>query len=159
MQSEKSQLIPEGSTLSERPFDPEPLGHRECGNCACYFQMGNPALPGQPQGFCRRFSPDLQELRGLQPRRDPRSGEVVMGKDNQPVMEPAKTTGYIFKPATRQGICFDGWRPLGTLPGEQPISTLIRSLAPQLRPVIEKCPPDLQAVLMALIGAPPQGTN
>lgn len=160
MQSEKTKLIAEGSNLAERPFDAASLGNRECGNCACYFQMANMENASLIQGFCRRQPPDLQEIRVMKPRRDAK-GNLVVGKDTQPIMEPSKEVGYLFKPATPQGICFDGWRAVGTLPGEQPASTLLRSFAPHLEPLLERCPAEWRPLLKALIGngSPPQGTN
>lgn len=97
------------------PWDPAELQGRTCSACACYFESINPDDAKQFQGFCRRLPADMTEVRVQVPRRD-REGQPVI-RDGQPVMNNERVAGFIFKPTQREGTCFDGWRPKGTLPG------------------------------------------
>lgn len=99
------------------PWDAEALKGRSCANCACYFESANPNNPKEVQGFCRRAPAEMAELRMQEERRDLKGNVVI--KDGQPVMQPVKVIAYVFKTTTATGICFDGWRALGTLPGER----------------------------------------
>lgn len=124
-------------TVAENvPWDPAELKGRTCSACACYFESVNPLNPKEFQGFCRRLPADLQELRVEEVRRDTK-GEIIM-RNGQPVMQPGKAIGYLYKLVGRQGTCFDGYRPKGTLPGQTPaerlLAVLTKSMAPYLSP-------------------------
>jgi hypothetical protein len=113
-------LEPQPSIPSNVPWDPATLEGRDCAHCACYFESANPENPSQFQGFCRRWPAEFSQTRGQVPRLDPVTKLPVM-KNGVPVMNNEVIVGYLFKPAQRQGTCFDGYRPLGTLPGERPV--------------------------------------
>ncbi len=101
------------------PWDPVELGGRTCSACACYFESINPEDPKQFQGFCRRLPADMTKVRGQVPRLDGQ-GKAVL-RDGVPVMNSAEIIGFLYKPTQRDGTCFDGWRPKGTLPGQVPV--------------------------------------
>ena len=152
-----SSHIPEIQTqkaASGPPYDLAELGGRNCSTCACYFQMTNTEEPHKVQAFCRRSPADLTEVRSQEQRRD-NTGRPVF-KDGRPVMQPATVTGFLFKAALPEGVCFDGWRPKGTLPGEIRSEYHMRQSAPQIVPLLEKVPPELQVVLRALLPPLPE---
>jgi hypothetical protein len=130
------------------PWDPEKLQGRDCGRCACYFEQANPENTLQSQGFCRRLPADMQQMRGMEPRKD-LQGNIVL-KDGKQVMQPTTIIGYLFKPTKRDGTCFDGFRPIGSLPGEGPIDVAMRRAVERMRPMFERMPADLRTVLCAL---------
>lgn len=99
------------------PYDMAELKGRTCAACACYFESVNPADATQFQGFCRRLPADMTKVRGQIPRLDAQQRPVI--RDGQPVMNSAEIIGFLFKPTQREGTCFDGWRPKGTLPGQR----------------------------------------
>jgi hypothetical protein len=143
-------LIPELNV----PWDPAELQGHDCEHCACYFQAANPENPSEFQGFCRRQPADLQELRVMEQRRDLK-GNVVM-KDGLPVMQPAKTVGFLFRLTQRQGTCFDGWRPKGVLPGDSPAKQFLREGASQhLQPILQHLPEEYRRFIRALFGLEP----
>jgi hypothetical protein len=133
------------------PWDAALLKGRECSSCACYFEQANPDNALQSQGFCRRLPADMQQMRALEPRRDPK-GSVVLGKDNQPIMQPTQVVGYLFKPTKRDGTCFDGWRELDTLPGERSIDATIRRARDSLEPLLTEIPKEVRPFLAAVFG-------
>ena len=143
-----------GPTISRTvyavPWDVELLKGRVCGSCACYFEQANPANPMEVQGFCRRVPAEMQQMRVLEERRDPK-GNVVM-RDGQPILQPTTAIGYVFKTTKKDGTCFDGWRALGTLPGERPIETGMRLAGDRLEPLLSQIPKELRPFLATLFG-------
>jgi hypothetical protein len=133
------------------PWDAALLKGRECATCACYFEQANPENALQSQGFCRRLPADMQQMRALEPRTD-LQGNVMLGKDQKPIMQPTQVVGYLFKPTKRDGTCFDGWRALGTLPGERNIDTSVRHARDRLQPLLTEIPTHLRPFLAALFG-------
>lgn len=111
------------------PWDRTELQGRECQSCACYFESANPEDPSKFQGFCRRQPADIMQTRGQEPRLDRDKKPVY--KDGVPVMNSVMMTGYLFKPTQREGTCFDGYRPKGTLPGER-----MPALGPKLHDIL-----------------------
>lgn len=77
---------------------PEP--ERNCGNCACGFLAKHPQEIGRTQLLCRRNGPMLLQQRGRLA-----SGEEVSGMS------------LSYAPTDASLVCYDGWRPQGTLPG------------------------------------------
>jgi hypothetical protein len=138
------------ATVVSVPWDPQILKGRECSNCACYFEQANPDNPQQVQGFCRRLPADMAEIRVQEVRRD-LNGNVVM-KNGAPVIQPNKVIGYLFKATKREGICFDGWRAAGTLPGERAIDASIRQLRDRIEPVLADIPQPYRPFFAALFG-------
>lgn len=116
---------PQPSIPNAVPWEREPLKGRECSNCACYFESSNPQDPGQYQGFCRRWPAEFSQTRGQVPRLDPVTKQPVM-RNGVPVMNNELITGYLYKPTRRLGTCFDGYRPLGTLPGDSAQQNIVR---------------------------------
>jgi hypothetical protein len=151
---QKSPLMPaitlgkDPPTIGAVPWDPASLEGRDCGRCACYFEQANPENTLQSQGFCRRQPADMQQMRGMEPRKD-LQGNIIW-KDGKQVMQPTTIIGYLFKPTKRDGTCFEGWRPIGALPGERSIDVAVRRAVGRLKPALEKMPPELQGVLSAL---------
>jgi len=132
------------------PWDVQALKGRECRTCACYFEQANTENLTQIQGFCRRLPAELAEVRMMEQRRD-LQGRVVM-KDGHPVMQPGKVTGFLYKPTRPEGTCYDGWRPVDTLPGERSIDTHVRQARDRLQPLLAEIPPNLRPFLAALFG-------
>lgn len=99
---------------------PEP---RTCINCACHsiqHDMTNPLLS---QMFCRRDPPIAQQMRLERPRM--RDGKVVMGRDGKTaIMEQVQEIVYMYRPTKHSLTCFDGWRALGTEPGQRDIGSI-----------------------------------
>ena len=97
------------------PWDPAELQGHVCSACACYFESANPENPEEFQGFCRKLPAQMTKVRGQVPRLDAQKQPVI--RDGKPVMNSAEIIGFLYAPTQRQGTCFDGWRPKGTLPG------------------------------------------
>lgn len=141
--------IPQPSLpTSEPPYDRTLLKGRECQTCACYFESANPEDATKFQGFCRRFPAVLNRIRTMEQRRD-RTGAVVI-RDGQPVMQPAEVAGFMFALTQRSGTCFDGWRAVGTLPGETPAERIVREAGPQLEQLLETAPRELAQLVRVI---------
>lgn len=95
---------------------------RTCANCACVFIAQHPQT-GEAQAFCRRNPPLHQLMRVEVPRLD-REGKPVVGKNGNVIMEPGQQEFYLYPPTLEKLVCFDGWRPVGTLPGDNPFTSL-----------------------------------
>lgn len=115
--------------------------HRTCANCACAARMNRrgefsdlAAVSAESFVICRRNMPQASETRTRQPRVDGKGAPVKNGQGAQVFDEvPAIQIGY---PATlAEATCFDGWRPLGTLPG---VKWETQRMAAAFVPVIEK---------------------
>jgi hypothetical protein len=138
---------PQPSIPKNVPWDKAELEGRECQHCACYFESVNPENPGEFQGFCRRSPADISQVRGQVPRLDPLTKQPVM-KNGVPVMNNELITGYLFKLTQREGTCFDGFRPKGTLPGPYQVfdvHALLRSL-PKLRAFLVSAIEEMQTL-------------
>lgn len=70
---------------------------RTCANCACAFLMKHPVNINQTQLLCRRNPPFVVQQR----------------------TEAGVQNGISQPPTNPDVVCFDGWRPIGTEPGEQ----------------------------------------
>jgi hypothetical protein len=99
----------------------QPATARCCANCACYFVVPNPQNPMQSQGFCRREPANTAQVAVEVPMVNGK-GEVMMQKDKTgrevPRMERRQQMAYVFDLTNASSVCFDGWRPLGTQPGD-----------------------------------------
>ena len=89
---------------------------RTCANCACK-QEATEIGTQQKQSFCRRNPPHSQMMRVDVPRVG-RDGQPVI-RDGKPVMEPGQARVFGYPPVQDDMVCFDGWRPTDTKPGEQ----------------------------------------
>lgn len=65
---------------------------RRCKTCACHIEVKNPNVLGQSQSLCRR------------------NGVVMMQAGNG--------FSLTYPPTQPDLVCFDGWRPLDTPPGD-----------------------------------------
>jgi len=140
--------VPMINTAPAVPWDPAELQGRDCGHCACFFEQANPENPKQRQGFCRRQPADMAELRVMEQR-------VINGvpqcKDGKPVMQPGKVVGFLYKPTKREGTCFDGWRPIGALPGDRIVDFQMRQAVHLLPSVLSDLPKPSAAALSAVL--------
>jgi hypothetical protein len=109
---------------------------RECGNCACFFK-------GEHKDFyCRRTPADAQMVRVSVPRL--RNGkEDIDSKTGQPIMIEQQQMALVYKPTLPNLVCFDGWRPADTKPGDKSVES-IGSLMEQALQGYRKLWADLQ---------------
>jgi|ERR1700678_83690 len=91
---------------------------RTCLNCACRMQAPSVENTTGMQSFCRRNTPGSQMVSVEIPRLD-RNRNAIIGKDGKPIMEIGKARAYGYPPTEDSMVCFDGWRPVGTLPGDK----------------------------------------
>jgi hypothetical protein len=98
---------------------------RSCGNCACFAHMlpdgtilerGNTNPEGQT--VCQRNPPGGRWTRVEVPSFDAKTGAPITGRNGQQRTEPRQVLQIGYPPAVETGVCFDGWRPVGTRPGE-----------------------------------------
>jgi hypothetical protein len=138
---------PATPATTSTPLPTETLGGRICATCACFVVVTNPQNVSQQQGFCRRNAareyemkiPQQQVVNGV-PRIDRHSGA--------PIMEQVAVTGYMYDRTLPGGSCFDGWRPIGSLPGERLVDSMLRAALPQFIAIVSKdLPPELRSLL------------
>ncbi|MGH7746367.1 MAG: hypothetical protein ACREQ5_16655 [Candidatus Dormibacteria bacterium] len=91
---------------------------RICASCACFYEQEMPGNPLQKQGFCRRNPPQYGMMKVQTPRLDINK-QIVLGKDGKPIMETNEQGVYLYPPTLQNLTCFDGWRPIGELPGKE----------------------------------------
>lgn len=91
---------------------------RTCANCACMIEMSAINSPLQKQNFCRKDPAKFAQVRVQKPRLN-REGKIIEGRDGKPIMEDAVQDIFLYVPTQPQLVCFDGWRPEGTMPGEK----------------------------------------
>lgn len=98
---------------------------RSCANCACFARMrqdGSIAPPdsalADAQPICRRFPPQARQARVGVPVLD-RNGQPVRDAKGGVRTEPKAVMMMGYPPVIPTAVCYDGWRPLGTLPGER----------------------------------------
>lgn len=96
---------------------------RSCANCACHIVQENSMNKMEKQSFCRRNPPNAAKMRGERPQMI--LGQARMAKDGKtPIMEPYDVILYLYVPVMPDLVCFDGWRPVDTLPGERAATEL-----------------------------------
>jgi hypothetical protein len=111
---------------------------RTCANCACFGRMGSDGSMVETEAdstpVCRRNPPGAREQRVEVPYIDPATNAPVMDRGRtRMVAQKVLVIGY---PATvPAAVCFDGWRPPGTLPG---VKWEAQRLAEALVPFLEK---------------------
>jgi hypothetical protein len=102
---------------------PEP---RCCANCACFAAMladgtvleADQAAP-EIQRVCRKNPPGGRMVRMEVPVFE--KGAPVLRRPGGPQRTEMREVLQIgYPPAVATGVCFDGWRPLGTRPGQPP---------------------------------------
>ena len=131
------------------PWDRELLKGRECANCACYFEATHAEHPDQYQGFCRRHPGQLTQSRVQVPRLDKENKPVM--KNGLPVMNNEVAIGFLYAVTQRQGTCFEGYRPIGTLPGERPMPEVAKELVRAILR-LKAIPSDVRDDLAELLG-------
>lgn len=111
---------------------------RTCATCACFTAMtpegellDTDAAPPDVQRVCRRNTPGARMVRAEVPVFDPKTGAPVMRRPGEQRTETRQIMQIGYAPAVSTGVCFDGWRPLGTLPGENyKLANVERTLLP-----------------------------
>lgn len=92
------------------------ITERNCANCACSELIENKLQPGTTQLFCRRNPASAMQFRAERPRLI--NNEMTIDRKTQkPVMETFQDVAYLYQPTQPSLVCFDGWRPMGALPG------------------------------------------
>lgn len=107
--------------LDEQPI-PELPELRNCSNCACFAGMledgtvVDPAANPDVMRVCRRNPPGGRMVRVEVPVHDPKTGAPVIDR-GKPRLQAKQVLQIGYQPTVEYGVCFDGWRPVGTLPG------------------------------------------
>ena len=115
-------------SLIELPASPAPgFEDRRCATCACSIKLPNPRSVTGEDTYCRRNVPITREDR-------------VRGPDPS---NPRKTVEGIQRLIEHElvhanAVCFDGWRPIGTPPGE---NYALVQLAPLLEQLLDRLTP------------------
>lgn len=95
---------------------PQPArGGRSCANCACFYELPHPKNPLEKQGYCAKLPAIVGQVRLQVPRLD-KDGKPVVVRD-RPLMDSIEDLAFTHQPTCRALVCMDGWRPVGTLPG------------------------------------------
>jgi hypothetical protein len=94
---------------------------RTCANCACSIMQTNVALGlghEKEHMFCRKDPVNAAKARFERPAI--RNGQPVIDKrTNKPQMETYDDLAFMYRPVIAHGTCYDGWRPIGTEPGDK----------------------------------------
>jgi len=93
--------------------------------------QANTQNPMEKQAFCRRDPVNAQRVRTEVPRMKRDGTGPVMGRDNKPIMENGEAWAFLYRPTLASLTCFDGWRPLGTLPGDKWQNAIVDQLMKQ----------------------------
>jgi hypothetical protein len=115
---------------------------RHCANCGCAARM---TRAGQylamtavdPESFvvCRRNMPQASQVQGRAPRKHPQTGEDMRNAQGQRLYDSVAAVQIGYPATLPEAVCFDGWRPLGTLPG---VRWGGERMIEAFRPIIEK---------------------
>jgi hypothetical protein len=93
---------------------------RTCANCACFARMKPDGMivdtEWDSHPVCRRSPPGARQVQV----------DVPITKDGLPVFDPkgkprterVQAFQFGYQPIAPELVCFDGWRPKGTKPGE-----------------------------------------
>lgn len=104
---------------------------RKCSTCACFITA---PVPGESrlQGMCRRFAPTAQRVRISVPVM--KDGKPVMQKfdPTKPLTQEVTQLGYLYELTEADLVCFDGWRPLGSKPGNAAVDTFLDAVSEAL---------------------------
>ncbi len=111
------------------------MTERNCASCACHAWMSmadgklEEGVITTAQGIthnivCRRNEPGAQRVRVQAPVTylSKTTGKMEVAKDPRtgiPRMEDKEIMQIGHRPTAPDAVCFDGWRPLGTAPGEK----------------------------------------
>lgn len=98
---------------------------RSCSNCACFARMtpdGSLAEPSTTlegaQPVCRRSPPNGRYQLMDIPVFDPKTGAPVLDKQDRQRVERRNVLQIGYPPVVPSAVCWDGWRPTGTEPGD-----------------------------------------
>jgi len=128
---------------------PEPLtpAERTCANCACFGYMGSDGKvsaldPTHPENMpvCRRNTPGGKFVQVEVPKLDG-TGKPIMGR-NGPATTYKQQLQIGYPPTVPEATCYDGWRPPGTLPGDNFKVARMETVLYQLLKVIGVPPVD-----------------
>jgi hypothetical protein len=93
---------------------------RTCANCACFARMkpDGSIVPGESeyQTVCRRHAPGARQVTIDVPVM--KDGQPVLDGRQRPRIERVAAFQFGYQPTAPELVCFDGWRPIGTPPGE-----------------------------------------
>ena len=93
---------------------------RTCATCACSKIQKHPQLANVEQIFCRRDPINAAKVRVERAMINSKTKEPMFERDGKtPRTEIVEELGYMHRPVIATETCFDGWRPLGTLPGDK----------------------------------------
>lgn len=128
--------------LIEDQPSPDLPAERTCSNCGCAARMTRKGelfavASSEPGSFvvCRRNMPQASEVRGRQPRVDPATGQPMRNAQNQQLFEEVTAIQIGYAATLPEAVCFDGWRPAGTLPG---VRWEAQRMVEGFRPFLEK---------------------
>ncbi len=109
---------------------------RNCANCACSLEKENSLNKMEKQLFCRRNVAQAVPFRAERPRI--LNGEVMIDKrTNKPQVESFQDVAYMHAPTAPELVCYDGWRPIGTLPGDKSISAVEKAVRELYQEIID----------------------
>ena len=96
---------------------------RNCSTCACSIIQKHHITANETQMFCRRQTVMSHMARMERPALDPKTKQPMFRKGRgdekpTPIMETFNDLIYLFAPTLPELVCFDGWRPVGTPPGD-----------------------------------------
>jgi hypothetical protein len=93
---------------------------RTCANCACFARVkpDGKIVEDDPeaQTVCRRSPPGARQVSVDVPVLN--NGRPVMDAKGAPRVQRMLAYQFGFQPTAPELLCYDGWRPLGTLPGD-----------------------------------------
>ncbi len=93
---------------------------RSCANCACFGRMASDGSMVETETdstpVCRRNPPGASRQRVEVPQLNPVTKEPIVDR-GRPRMVATQVIVIGYPATAPQAVCFDGWRPLGTLPG------------------------------------------
>lgn len=126
--------------ITEDQPTPELPELRVCASCACFSAMTekgeiiDPASNPEAMRVCRRNPPGGRMVRVEEPVHDPKTGAPVVDR-GRPRLQAKQVLQIGYQPTIETASCYDGWRPLGTPPGQRWES---RHMVARLLPLLER---------------------
>ncbi len=115
---------------------------RSCANCGCAARMKRtgqylPLAATDPESFvvCRQSMPQASQVHDRKPRVDPATGAPMRNGQGQQLYDAVVAVQIGYPATLPEAVCYDGWRPLGTLPG---VRWGGERMIEAFRPIIEK---------------------